>query len=381
MVDKKLFAANRGGSTRSSNLELYRIVCMLMIVAHHFVVNSGLTAVDGPLKTAPLAANSIYLYLFGMWGKTGINCFLMITGYFMCTSKITLRKFLKLYLWIVFYRIVINGIFLATGRLEFSPSLLSVFFPFGNIHSDDFFAAFMVWWLFIPFLNVLINNIDKRLHQLLMLLLVVVFTVYPFVPEVLNIEVNPICWFSTIYVIASYIRKYPESVYKSDTARFWGLASLALVVISMISVVAILLLRNNLNGEIHQYYMVSDSNMPLALLVSVSTFMWFNNLRIPRSKLINAIGGSTFGVLLIHANSDTMRQWLWKDTIDCVGHYGLPLGSLIAYSCLSVLTIFTICTIIDRLRVKALEEPLFRLYDRRKESDDQHPQQPFNPKQ
>lgn len=367
MTENKSLIINRGGAKgRSSNLELYRIVCMLMIVAHHYVVNSGLTAVDGPMRAAPLAANSIYLYLFGMWGKTGINCFLMITGYFMCTSKITVRKFLKLYLWVVFYGIVINGIFLATGRLEFSPSLLSVFFPFRNIHSSSFISAFMVWWLFIPFLNVLINNIDKRMHQLLMLLLVVVFTVYPFVPKVLNIEVNPICWFSTIYVIASYIRKYPESINKSDSARFWGWTSLALVVISMISVVAILLLGNYLNRDVPQYYMVADSYMPLALLVSVSTFMWFKNLRIPQSRLINAIGGSTFGVLLIHANSATMRQWLWTDTIDCVGHYGLPLGQLIAYSCLSVLAIFAICTILDRLRVKALEEPLFRWWDGRK---------------
>lgn len=34
---------------RSSNLELYRIICMLMIVAHHFVVNSGLTSAEGPM--------------------------------------------------------------------------------------------------------------------------------------------------------------------------------------------------------------------------------------------------------------------------------------------------------------------------------------------
>lgn len=350
-------------STRSSNLEALRIVCMLMIVAHHYVVNSGLTAVDGPMRAAPLAANSIYLYLFGMWGKTGINCFLMITGYFMCTSKITVRKFLKLYLWVVFYGIVINGIFLATGRLEFSPSLLFVFFPFRNIHSDSFTSAFMVWWLFIPFLNVLISNIDKRMHQLLMLLLVVVFTVYPFVPKVLNIEVNPICWFSTIYVIASYIRKYPESIYKSDSARFWGWASLALVVISMISVVAILLLGNYLNRDVPQYYMVSDSYMPLALLVSVSTFMWFKNLRIPQSRLINAIGGSTFGVLLIHANSDTMRQWLWNDTIDCVGHYGLPLRQQVTYCISTVVIIFSICSVIDIIRKKTLENLFFKWYD------------------
>lgn len=32
---------------RDSNLELYRIVAMLLIVAHHYVVNSGLLDVMG----------------------------------------------------------------------------------------------------------------------------------------------------------------------------------------------------------------------------------------------------------------------------------------------------------------------------------------------
>ena len=34
--------ANKFGGVRSSNIELFRILSMLMIVAHHYVVNSGL---------------------------------------------------------------------------------------------------------------------------------------------------------------------------------------------------------------------------------------------------------------------------------------------------------------------------------------------------
>ena len=83
---------------------------------------------------------------------------------------------------------------------------------------------------------------------------------------------------------------------------------MGLIIDSILSVVAILLLRQDLGRNLPQYYMVSGSNMPLALLVSVSIFMWFKTLRIPQSRFINAIGGSTFGVLLIHTNSDTMRQ-------------------------------------------------------------------------
>ena len=82
-----------GKKVRSSNFELYRIICMMMIVAHHYVVLSGLTNPGSPLLQDPLSSNSIWLYLFGMWGKTGINCFLMITGYFMCTSSIVSSHF------------------------------------------------------------------------------------------------------------------------------------------------------------------------------------------------------------------------------------------------------------------------------------------------
>ena len=81
---------------RDSNLELFRIITMLLIVAHHFVVNSGLTATKGPINASPTSQNSMFLLLFGAWGKIGINCFVMITGYFMCKSIITAKKFAKL---------------------------------------------------------------------------------------------------------------------------------------------------------------------------------------------------------------------------------------------------------------------------------------------
>lgn len=55
---------------RRSNLELYRIIVMILIVAHHYVVNSGLMDV---MANDPMSFRSLYLYFIGMWGKTGIN--------------------------------------------------------------------------------------------------------------------------------------------------------------------------------------------------------------------------------------------------------------------------------------------------------------------
>lgn len=92
--------------------------------------------------------------------------------------------------------------------------------------------------------------------------------------------------------------------------------------------------------------------------------MFFKNVNIPYNKYINIIGASTFGVLLIHANSDTMRRWLWKDMLDNAGHYTdeyFWIRPIVA-----VLLIFVVCIAIDVIRIRLLERPFFELADRKK---------------
>lgn len=165
---------------RNSNLELYRIIVMLLIVAHHYVVNSGLMPM---MKEDPLHIQSIFLYLFGMWGKIGINCFVMITGYFMCKSHISLRKFMKLLLEVYFYNIVITGIFLLTGYVR--PSFSTVFYALVPIQGFgvNFVACFMVFYLLIPFLNLLIQTMNSKLHLRLILLCLLVYSVIGTMPR------------------------------------------------------------------------------------------------------------------------------------------------------------------------------------------------------
>lgn len=344
---------------RSSNLELYRIIVMLLIVAHHYVANSGLIHV---MQDSPISSNSIFYYLLGAWGKTGINCFVLITGYFMCTSSITLRKFLKLYLWIVTYGILFAIIFAFTGYQNIELKSLALLAPFRIIHSDSFPSSFIVWWLFIPFLNVLINNLNNRQHLQLLVMFVIVFSIYPSVPGLFEIKLNPICWFSTLYIIASYIRKYPNHIFKEQSVKFWGILSALLIIIGIFSVVAILFIGVKIDKNLPQYFMISDSQKPLALLISISTFMFFKNLKVRNSKIINIIAASSFGVLLIHANSDVMRQWLWYDTVDCINHYDVSFYWLYAMG--SVLAIYAVCTIIDIIRIKTIETPLLNVTER-----------------
>ena len=345
---------------RSSNLELYRIMCMLMIVAHHYVVNSGLTGPDGPLMTDFSSGNSIFLTLFGAWGKTGINCFLMITGYFMCTSKITVRKFVKLMAQIYFYRWIFFLIFLSAGYETTSPiRLVKLVMPFWGF-TDGFIPCFIAFWLIIPFLTILVQNMNKRQHELLLLLLLTYYTLLGSFPT-FNVRFNYITWFSIIFFIASYIRLYPHPIFVRKS--LWGWLTLISVLLAVASILGLRMLFGERLGM--GYYFVADSNKIFAVLVAVCSFLWFKNLNIKYSKTINAFGAATFGVLLIHANSDAMRTWLWKDTVDVVGHYSMSLGWVILYSVGVVLAVFIICNLIDQLRIATLEKWFFKWYDRR----------------
>lgn len=123
--------------------------------------------------------------------------------------------------------------------------------------------------------------------------------------------------------------------------------------ISMLSVVLCLKI------DVFPYWFVSDSNAILAVLTALCSFMYFKDVSIPYNKFINALGASTFGVLLIHANSDTMRTWLWRDTLSNVGYYAGSNIMLIVHSLISVILVYSLCTIIDWLRIKFLEKPFF----------------------
>lgn len=165
---------------RRSNLELYRILVMLLIIAHHYVVNSNL----GQLVFAdPFSSpKTLYYLIFGAWGKTGINCFVLITGYFMCRSHFTLRKFLKLLLEVKFYEILFYVIFLCSGYETFRLSrILKLLSPITGLN-ENFVSCFLAFFLYIPFLNILLSHLSHRQHLLLVCLCVALYSLQPIVP-------------------------------------------------------------------------------------------------------------------------------------------------------------------------------------------------------
>jgi hypothetical protein len=336
---------------RQSNIELFRIVTMLCIVAHHYIVNSGVY--DEITQANVLEPKSIFALIFGWGGKTGIDCFVLITGYFMCKSNITVKKFLKLLLEIEFYKIVIYLIFLLSGYSPFTlKGFIKAMLPVYSI-GTGFGGSYLVFFLFIPYLNKLIQIMDEREHRKLIVLCIIVDSVlqtFLKAPEAFTY----VGLFMMLYFISSYIRLYPKALF--ENGKVWGWAVLITLLLSWLSVLCCGFIYH-MTGKKLVYYFVADSNKLLAVITAVSAFMFFKNLKMKYHPAINAIAGSAFGVLMIHANSDTMRQWLWRDVLDNVGSFNSDY--FVIHAVVSVVAVYAVCTLIDMVRIRVLERPFF----------------------
>lgn len=93
--------------SRNSNIELLRILCIIGITAHHMVYHS--TIMDEPLGIARLFAQ-----FFVLFGKSGVNIFVLISGYFLIEAdcqnyKAAFKRTFNLWKTLIGYSILMGG--------------------------------------------------------------------------------------------------------------------------------------------------------------------------------------------------------------------------------------------------------------------------------
>lgn len=184
------------------------------------------------------------------------------------------------------------------------------------------------------------------------------YTIIATISEI-DVIMNYVTWFIVLYFISSYVRLYPKKVFEKK--GLWGWIALITFILSAVSVVCCTKLSVK-SEEISQYHFVSDSNKILALATAISSFLFFKNLKF-KSRFINKIASTMFGVLLIHANSDAMRRFLWQDLLNVSGYYNSSWLILHAFG--SVIAIMIICILIDLIRITFIEKPLMKAVEKK----------------
>ena len=344
------------GKVRSSNLELLRIVSMLLIIICHSSTHGGFA-----LAEQVLSANKLFLQLITFGGELGVCCFILITGYFMINSTFKIKKLLKLVFEVLFYSVGIMLIFYGFGLAEFNlTTLVKSLLPI--THTLYWFVtAYVMLYILSPFINILLKNCSRKMHAVFILVL---FSAGSLVPSLTlgNMYVNNLGLFICFYAIAAYIRMYPDacaSWFKKTKENFLAFAGIFLLFAA--SVLTFDLIGNYIELVARNATHFIALSSPLIILGGVCLFLGFKNLKIPSSKFINQVALSVFGVYLIHDNP-FVRTWLWHDVFRNAMWFESPYLVLIILG--MGVVVFCGCVVIDQVRIRVVERPLFAWIDR-----------------
>lgn len=218
-----------------------------------------------------------------------------------------------------------------------------------------------MFYLFIPFLNAFIRSITGGQYRRFILLLLFLFTgLSTFFMN--NAIFGEVFWFIAVYFIGGYLRLYPTKW--STNLKQSSRLLLLCVAFCYLSVILFAFLQARFQFNVPLTFFVTDANKLGAILVGVFLFSTFRNLNIAYSGKINLIAKTTFGILMIHANSDAWRTFMWRDLLHVDVSASLPALPLIGRSIVIVGGIFVCCSIIDICRIFLIERPVFNHFDR-----------------
>jgi surface polysaccharide O-acyltransferase-like enzyme len=345
--------ADRQTKGRQSNIELLRIIAMVFIVAHHFSLHVGFT-----FQSDELTVNRLWIQLIQIGGKIGVNVFVLVSGYFLIKSKaIKTSKILKLWLQIFTYSILLYFIFVHSGTVAFSKKdLIEHILPI-TFSQWWFASAYFVLYLIFPYLNKLLMSLEKMQFQKLLVLLFFIWCIIPTFTEQ-SFESNYLLWFVFLYALAGYIRLY--GLKKDLSAKIYlGLAVLVIFLTWSSAVIFDIIGLKIPAFSDHATFFYEMQSLPI-LVISLLLLLGFSKAKVRYNRVINGIASATFGVYLIHDNG-YVRWYLWHTLFRNADY--TDSRYLIPYSLLVIAIVFTVCTLIELIRINLIEKRYIRLLD------------------
>lgn len=335
---------------RKSNLEILRIISIILILFHHFYYNNI------NLDYSNLTIQQFIIQFLSSAGKIGVNCFILITGYFMIESRCKMKKLLKLYGQILFYSIF--GVILSTVLFRTNigiKDLLKSILPI-SYNNWWFMTTYIIVYLLSNYINKFLKSISKKEYILLMVLLLIIWSI---IPTLINgkIGFSNIDWFILLYMIGAYIKLYVNN----DNINIKKVIILLniLIVLSAISIIGLNNLYNRF--KINPLHFALPMNQILPLSISICLFLIFLNYKCNNSKIINRIASCTLGVYLIHTHL-LLRDIIWI-RIFKVNDF-INSEYVVLYEIFVIIVIYSICTIIEYIRQNTVEKLYIKLIDK-----------------
>ena len=317
---------------RSSNIELLRIILILMVITLHYL--NGADWGGGALShVVPGSFNYYASHFMESACIMAVNTFVLITGYFSCNkTNIALAKPVKLYSMLLLYGSIFSALMLYITKpvVDFQ----TIKFIANTIFYRWFVVIYCVLYILIPFLNKLIHALtQKQLLSLLIINAVLFYVINTFSPWTTVADagygiVNFVC----LYLIGAYIRLYrPETICNE---RWCGGLFLTCVLLTGI----FSLLPHN-----RAYSYLSIFN----LISAVALFEVFRGFKIKYNPIINYLASYTFAVYIIHGTGP-VPPFLYRKVFHSNLYWNSPY--LLVNLVICVMGIYCICVGVEFIR-------------------------------
>lgn len=342
MTEKKL---------RNSNLELLRIISMILIILAHYGGHGGL------IDNAGTTSGHVLGLFLKTGGKLGVVCFVLISTFFLCEQKFKFEALLKTILQTLFYAFLIIGIlFLAGEPIGFGALIKSALAIVYSLYW--FVTAYTAMYLFQPLLKKCTDSLDEKKSKAVIAVMFITLSLVPFFSGGTVYIVNTFVYFCFLFFVGNHIRKYD---FKTKLLKNYPLL---VCVISAVLIPTFSYALEIVLNKMHMLeklgdkkYILYELNSPLMLIAGIGLFLTFKNLKPRSNKIINKFAANMFGVYLLHDNG-YFRNFLWHKLLRIDSVYDKNIFVIIAHAMLCVLIIMICAAIIEFIR-KYLEKFIF----------------------
>lgn len=278
---------------RASGVELCRIFAMLLIVAGHFIGQSGLGLAH---------VDSLWLRLCGSGSRWAVNLFLVVACWFMVDSKFKAERIVKLYLTVLFYAVPLTILAFVLGNPT-SKDVCRGFLPILG-RPLWFISAYISLALVAPWLRFAFM-LNRKSLGLLVVLLTVFISVVCTLPDPQMCYTVDVCYFFYVFILVGFLKPIFSSSGKYKYfALLMGIALYLMLV----------LLRQKGSSFMQEWagQCLSDFKTLPNLISSLLVFYFFLHVNIGSIKLINVIASSALAVYIIH-QTPAFYDFLWNN--------------------------------------------------------------------
>ncbi|MBR5080348.1 MAG: acyltransferase family protein [Victivallales bacterium] len=348
-------------------IDLLRMLAMYMVCMLHLLGQGGV------LKASESNRSIYWIATFlNIAAYCAVDCFAMISGVVGCKTPFIPKRLFRLWLQALFYSLGLTLVFkfIMPGSIG-KGDILNSMFPFST-GGYWYLTSYAIMYFVIPEMNFLLTHQDKSNIRKFLWTFFIIFSLMAMLPILQHLS-SPVklgysaIWLAYLYMLGGFIRIYglndlfPSCISRRLLFQRLTKTPMALLIAYTLCISVTFLLffggriavSHNISiGKICQRYVCYNS--PTILLSAIALLELFMNLNVScLVPIIRFASPTAFGVYLIHEHKAISSHFLidkFKWTIDQPA-WLFPFTIIV-----SALIIYTVCSLIDFLRLRLFKK-------------------------